>query len=141
MKKKKIIKILLVIFWMGVIFTFSNQKATDSSKLSYGFIKNTIAKTFNINDDEKLKKFVKPIRKTAHFTIYLILGLLVLNCFDVANKKTIIYTVIICLLYSISDEIHQMFIDGRSGEVVDVFIDTLGSFSGSLIYKFWTYKK
>ena len=138
--KKIIIKILLVILWMIVIFCFSNQKATDSSKLSDGFIKNTICKinTSNCNT----KTYVKPVRKSAHFCVYLILGLLVMNCFGV-NKKYILYSVIICLsiviclLYSISDEIHQMFISGRSGELFDVFIDTLGSFIGIIsLYKY-----
>ena len=132
--KKIIIKILLVILWMIVIFCFSNQKATDSSKLSDGFIKNTICKinTSNCNT----KTYVKPVRKSAHFCVYLILGLLVMNCFKI-NKKYILYSVIICLLYSISDEVHQMFISGRSGELLDVFIDTFGSFIGSIsLYKY-----
>lgn len=132
--KKLIIKILLVILWMIVIFCFSNQKATDSTKLSDGFIKNTICK---INSKDCIvKKYVKPVRKSAHFCVYLILGLLVMNCFNI-NKKYIIYSVIICLLYSISDEIHQMFINGRSAELLDVFIDTTGSFIGIFsLYKY-----
>ena len=132
--KKLIIKILLVILWMIVIFCFSNQKATDSTKLSNGFIKNTICK---INTSEcKIEKFVKPVRKSAHFCVYLILGLLVINCFGV-NKKYIIYSLIICLLYSIGDEIHQIFVSGRSAEILDVFIDTFGSFIGIIsLYKY-----
>lgn len=132
--KKLIIKILLVILWMIVIFCFSNQKATDSTKLSNGFIKNTICK---INSKDCIvKKYVKPVRKSAHFCVYLILGLLVMNCFNI-NKKYIIYSVIICLLYSISDEVHQMFINGRSAELFDIFIDTTGSFIGTFIsYKY-----
>ena len=132
--KKLIIKILLVILWMIVIFCFSNQKATDSTKLSNGFIKNTICKINASNCNTKT--YVKPVRKSAHFCVYLILGLLVMNCFNV-NKKYIIYSVIICLLYSITDEVHQIFVSGRSGEVLDVFIDTFGSFIGSVcLYKF-----
>lgn len=132
--KKLIIKILLVILWMIVIFCFSNQKATDSTKLSNGFIKNTICKINASNCNTKA--YVKPVRKSAHFCVYLILGLLVMNCFKI-NKKYILYSVILCLLYSISDEVHQMFISGRSGELFDVFIDTCGSFLGSIcLYKF-----
>ena len=134
--KKLIIKILLVILWMIVIFCFSNQKATDSTKLSNGFIKNTICKVDKSDCDKTINKFFKPVRKSAHFCVYLILGLLVMNCFNF-NKKYIIYSVIICLLYSITDEVHQIFVSGRSGEVLDVFIDTFGSFIGSVcLYKF-----
>ena len=132
--KKLIIKILLVILWMIVIFCFSNQKATDSTKLSNGFIKNTICK-FSDNCDKTIEKSFTPVRKTAHFCVYLILGLLVMNCFNI-NKKYILYSLLICLIYSISDEVHQIFVPGRSGEVFDVLIDTLGSFIGiNILYK------
>ena len=130
---KIIIKVLLVIVWMGVIFCFSNQKATASSRLSDGLIKNTIGKVFNINEKEKLDSFIKPVRKSAHFFLYFVLGLLVLNCFSNINSKSIIYSILICFIYSISDEFHQLFIDGRSAEVLDVFIDTLGASLGVFV--------
>lgn len=129
--RSSIIKISLVIIWMIVIFFFSNQKAVESSKLSDGLIKRTISIIIDDDSNETVKKFVKPVRKTAHFCIYLILGLLVLNCFSL-NRKNIIYAIIICLLYSISDEVHQMYIDGRSSELMDVYIDTLGASIGVL---------
>lgn len=130
--KKKIIKILLVIIWMLVIFFFSNEPATESSKLSNSFIKHTISKILHDDSSKTIEKYTKPVRKTAHFCVYLILGLLVLNCFDI-NKKYILYALLICFIYSISDEVHQFFISGRSCEVFDVFIDTFGSMIGITI--------
>lgn len=132
--KKTIIKVLLVILWMIVIFCFSNQVSDDSTKLSNGFIRNTICKV-NKDCDKVIEKTFTPVRKCAHFFIYLILGILVMNCFNI-DKKYIIYSVIICFLYSISDEVHQIFVSGRSGEVLDVLIDTCGSFLGiNILYK------
>lgn len=134
--KKKIIKIILVIIWMIVIFSFSNQKAVDSTKLSDGFIRNTISKVINDDRPETISKFVTPVRKSAHFLEYLVLGLLVMNCFNI-DKKYMLYSLIICLLYSISDEVHQIFVPGRSCEALDVVIDTTGSFIGILCnYKY-----
>ena len=127
--KKKIIKILLVIIWMIIIFCFSNDPAPKSSKLSDGFIKNTISKVIKDDSKETVEKLTKPVRKSAHFCVYLILGLLVLNCFEI-SKKNVIYALIICLLYSISDEFHQLFIEGRSCELLDVCIDTIGASLG-----------
>lgn len=133
--KKIIIKITLVILWMIVIFCFSNQVSDDSTKLSNGVIRNTICK-ISKDCDKTIEKTFKPVRKCAHFCVYLILGLLVMNCFKI-KKKYIIYSVFICLLYSISDEIHQIFVPGRSGELLDVFIDTFGSFIGIIsCYKY-----
>ena len=41
------------------------------------------------------------------------------------------------MLYSISDEIHQIFVPGRSCELLDVFIDTCGSLIGIIsCYKY-----
>ena len=129
-------KLLLVILWMLVIFTFSNQKADDSTKLSDGLILRTVRIIEKIthkqySDEEILDKFVKPVRKIAHFTIYFILGILVYIYIDEYNLKNIILiSLLICFMYSISDEIHQIFVDGRSGEIKDVCIDTLGSMLG-----------
>ena len=125
--KKKIIKVLLVIIWMIIIFCFSNDPAPKSSKLSDGFIKKTISKVIKDDSKETVEKLTKPVRKCAHFFLYFVLGILVFNCY---NEKELLYALIICLLYSISDEIHQIFIVGRSCELFDIFIDTIGSFFG-----------
>ena len=141
MKKKKIVKIILVLVWMSIIFLFSHQKADDSTKTSNTFIKSTIGTVFNIKDQDKLNQFIKPVRKSVHFFLYLVLGILVIICFYDVNKKTILISIGICILYSISDEIHQIFVKGRSAEVLDVFIDTAGSSLGILICKLKAAKK
>lgn len=79
---------------------------------------------------------VKPIRKLAHFTIYMILGIAVMNymnTYKMDNKRRIILTIIVGMLYATSDEIHQLFVPGRSAEVRDVCIDTLGVICGVII--------
>ena len=72
------------------------------------------------------------VRKSAHFIGYMILGILVfifICQFEDINKKFII-SWIICIIYAASDEIHQLFVPGRSGQVRDVLIDSAGSFLG-----------
>ena len=141
---KKIIKLTFIILWMTLIFLFSNQKADDSSKLSDGLIVK-VANVFvdkNLSTSKKetiLEKYTTIVRKTAHFAIYLVLGILVINFFCEYNIKHIILaSIMVCLLYSITDEVHQLFIEGRSGEVRDVLIDTIGSFVG--IYSYYIFK-
>lgn len=136
----KVVKIILVVIWMTVIFCFSNQKAEDSSKLSDGVIIK-VAKIFvrdNISKEKKqelIQKYTFIIRKMAHFTVYLILGILVINMISSFNlKNVIIMSVSICFLYALSDEFHQLFVDGRSCELRDVLIDTIGSYIGIFIY-------
>lgn len=131
-----------MILWMSLIFCFSNQKADDSSKLSDGLIVK-VANVFvdnNLSNEKKeviLNKYTMLVRKTAHFGIYLILGILVINLlieYNINIKYLILISLVICLLYSISDEFHQLFIKGRSGEVRDVLIDSTGSLVGICSY-------
>ena len=78
------------------------------------------------------------VRKTGHFGEYGILGalwiLLLLSFEKIRNiKKRIIWLTAmgICLVYAVSDEIHQGFVDGRTPKVLDVGIDTLGGLAGA----------
>lgn len=133
---------------MGVIFSLSNQVADDSTLLSDGFIESTIGNVYKLIDsdvsDDSLnlikKKYSHPVRKMAHFTVYLILGLFVFNFFKLFNINVVACSILICFLYACSDEFHQMFVMGRSGEFLDVLIDTTGSFIGIMIFNF-IYKK
>lgn len=118
MKKRDLI---LVIIWMIVIFIMSALDGTTSAEES-NIIVNIISKLFNITDITTLTIIV---RKLAHFTEYFILGLLLINLFK-NNNKRYLYTIIIGVIYAISDEIHQLFVPGRSCDIKDVMIDTLG---------------
>ncbi len=40
---------------------------------------------------------------------------------------------VIAVLYACSDEIHQLFIDGRAGQVADVLVDASGAAIGCLL--------
>ncbi len=38
------------------------------------------------------------------------------------------------ILYAVSDEVHQLFVPGRGGQLTDVIIDTAGAGAGLGIY-------
>ena len=63
------------------------------------------------------------LRKLAHITIF---GVLWLTLARAAHWRRPIVTAIIALLYAISDEVHQSFVEGRHGSPVDVLIDAVG---------------
>lgn len=127
---------------MGLIFVLSNDTAEESSKKSDGLIvrcvQDIIKRDLSTKEKEKVLKYlVKPVRKSAHFFLYFVLGILIINLFksfELFNYKTIILAVLLCFLYACSDEIHQLFIKGRSCEVRDILIDTIGSLSGISVY-------
>ncbi|QCX34380.1 VanZ family protein [Caloramator sp. E03] len=69
------------------------------------------------------------------FFVYLVLGILLLNALrrnDVIRNNSIV--ILICVLYAISDEFHQVFVPGRGPNIRDVFIDSTGTLVGILIY-------
>lgn len=141
MNKKVIIKAILVILWMSVIFIFSSQNGVDSSKLSHGLTYKVVElfKGKDYPEDKKeecVEKLGLFIRKGAHFFVYFVLAILVyilLIEFKISTTKLILYTILICILYAITDELHQGFINGRAARVFDVFIDTSGATLSTII--------
>lgn len=119
-----------MVLWMIFIFIMSSMNETTSSNQS-GFFVSLITNLFNIKNIEILTTIV---RKMAHFTEYFILGILVINSLDISNKRYL-YSFIIGFIYAISDEVHQLFIVGRSGKIFDVLIDSLGIIMSIFIYK------
>jgi len=54
---------------------------------------------------------------------------------NIRRAKIIVFTIIFGIIYAASDELHQAFVPYRSVSGFDVFIDTMGSLVGSLIYR------
>jgi VanZ family protein len=119
-----------VFLWMVVIFNLSSQPVHQSNKLSTG-VTQVIVKTVKkvaTKSEFDIKKLNHYVRKNAHFFAYLILGVLVMNAL---RGKSL--ALLICVLYAISDEVHQMFVPGRGPQVKDVFIDSAGVAVGILV--------
>ena len=115
---KKIFR-LLTLGIMLTIFWFSNQDANVSDTQS-GFF-------------AMLLPFlpVWVIRKIAHMTLSAILAFCA-ACSQIkpSFKKVLLF----CACYACTDEFHQLFIPGRSGEIRDVCIDCLGACIGFLLF-------
>lgn len=136
---KKYYKWLVVFLWMILIFLFSNEPGITSTETSNFFVKRVafLEDCFGIPLD--ILTFL--IRKSAHFFLYFVLGVLVSNATR-GIKKYWIVALLLCLLYACTDEIHQLFVIGRSGELKDVFIDFMGSSLGIYcIYYFYKLRK
>ena len=139
MKSKKLFYVLIAFIWMITIFSFSNKNSTTSNNTSKKLIYNVVSlyeniSGHNIDKDKVINKLNYPIRKLAHFSLYFLLGIIIyqlVNCFNVKHKFLI--TILICFLYATGDEVHQLFVAGRSSRVLDVFIDTSGSISSLII--------
>jgi VanZ family protein len=132
-----------VILWMAVIFMFSAQNSGESSGISLKItdqIAEIIIPSFNgmslIEKTKIIDNLHYFIRKTAHAGAYFIFGILcilLMNTYKIKNYNKIIISLIICLVYAFSDELHQAFVPGRGPSVYDVGIDFCGSFIGVFI--------
>ena len=141
----RIICLVLVLLWMGAIFLFSSETADESAALS-GSITERFARFF-FRDwflpanasvlSERLGKLEYLIRKSAHFTEYLILGGLLALFMSTIRMKygfRIMISILVGILYAISDELHQSHVDGRAMQSFDVLIDSGGVMVGALVF-------
>lgn len=136
-----------VILWMSLIFYLSSQAAEQSAQLSNG-ITEAIIRII-----EKIAPNIKPdiggisyfIRKNAHFTAYMVLGILASNALvrhrpgRGTGRYNSIFAFLLCVAYAISDEMHQLFVPGRAGQAMDVLIDSAGALFG--IGMFFVFRK
>ena len=128
-----IISLILVALWMLVIFLMSSEVAGTSSARSDEIVR-TI-QSIGVSAPTDLLTFL--VRKAAHICAYFVLGILLFNLlkeYDLGVKKMIFISIAIAMLYACTDEIHQMIVPGRSGEVRDVLIDTAGAAVGVVVY-------
>lgn len=125
----KLFLILFVIFSIGGMFYFSSQTAIVSSIQSQFFI-DLIYKLFGI----RISSFI--IRKLAHIFMFILISI---------SMTILIYTIcrnlllsiglstILSIIYACMDEYMQTFIEGRSGSIKDVIIDSCGVVIGIII--------
>lgn len=143
--KRKILRIVLwlaVILWMAVIFAFSAQSGSASTGTSDGIVDQVVEGMFgtadrNIIPDSIRIKVSFYVRKAAHFTAFMLLGILCTASLGVDVKRSLTRGAVslgICVLYAVSDEIHQLFVPGREGRLLDVGIDSAGALCGILVF-------
>lgn len=121
--KRRIAWFVLMIVTMAVIFYFSGQPGEKSNAVG-----NAVAQTMNITPanewvDESHTELLLGLnlRKLAHIALFGVLGLCAYGWVLSVPKA-----VLICLGYSVFDELHQIFVPGREAKTMDVVIDAIG---------------
>lgn len=106
---KTMLRMVPMVITMGAIFFLSHQTG-----------------------DQLSLPAIPGIDKLGHMVVYGILAGTILFAFSENQKSTkppsvMVLTVIFCILYGITDEIHQSFIPGRFVSIYDVFADGAGA--------------
>lgn len=154
MKKaiKIIILFLIAAFWMFCIFKLSGMNSTNSNGKSTGIINLFIEDALDITNEygitnshpneEKLERASElinaPMRKVAHASVYFVLAFFVMIVLNIIfdHKKyllTLLIALIICIGFAATDEYHQTYVNGRTGQFMDVIIDSAGAVVRSFI--------
>lgn len=127
-----------VVGWMALIFYLSHQPASASASLSFG-VTDWLLSVIRVALPSwglELDQFHFFVRKAAHFFAYFVLGVLSFHAFlksGVHVRKSVIFAFLFSVLYAISDETHQLFVQGRAAQVLDVLIDSVGAFFGIIV--------
>lgn len=113
-----LIILLLGTFWL--IFGFSNQNSKESKgismKVSEGIINITGGKDSKASKTKRIKKLEPIIRKLAHFSIYTVVGFLLMalaSTYKLNDQRRLLIALIVGFLYACSDEIHQLFVSRK----------------------------
>lgn len=139
---RKYLPIFLLVLHCTVIFFFSAQPANESSEVSQGLLQKIlgIIPVTKMMSVEKMNFAEHILRKTAHFSLYSLLGVYAyLSASSLKFSRKIISSLGFCLVYAVSDEIHQMFSPGRSCQMSDVILDFAGSMVGIFLTAFAIY--
>ena len=135
---KKAIYLILVLLTLTGIFLLSNQSSKDSNKISKYIVNKGVVLYTEVTkkqiDNKMIDRLNYYVRKVAHFTEYFILGIfiyLLFNSFDSSNR--LLYSLILCFVFALIDELHQKLTGYRDPRMMDVLIDTIGSATAFLV--------
>ena len=152
----RVLTTVLTLAVMAMIFAFSTQDAQKSDETS-GVISKKI--TLTVYPDYETYEPVRQkavydgvqyvVRKCAHFSEYTLLGFLLRLCLESwfgkklrarntheswrGRLKLPALSLFLGAVYAETDELHQMLIDGRSGQWTDVLLDSGGVLFGVLL--------
>ena len=141
-----VILVLLFVVNLAVIYAFSAESGEESGSRSAGItatVVRVLYPNFDEFEEEEAQRVLTSthhfVRKAAHFSEFALLGVLsaaillfLSACVPPLKIKiwmTLLFPPLFCLLYAVSDEVHQIF-SGRGPRVTDVLIDFGGAVTG-----------
>ena len=145
----RVLSTALVLIVMTAIFFFSSQRQKQSERLSSpignavwdsGFLESDLFNPIRESYKQSRQPFMlfaqRLARKSAHVFIFTVLGFLLRICLESwfsGKKHLLLSAFLIGAVYAVSDEVHQLFVPGRTGSVQDILLDCGGIILGVLI--------
>lgn len=142
-----------ILLWTGGIYKLSSMNTNSSNGKSESIISVFIEDTLEITnkygitdshpDENKIIKTTsllnKPLRKVMHASVYFVLAFLIILFVNYLfkNKKywlSFLISFLSIVILALLDEYHQSFVFGRTSDIMDILIDTVGGLAGILFY-------
>jgi VanZ family protein len=119
-----------------MMYYFSSQPGLEALPL---LEKLQLLPDINLRDLDKDLETIA--RKAGHIIEYAMLYILVHVVsgrlfFRKGEKKTaqtVFFSLLFCFFFALSDEYHQLFVEDRSGRILDICVDIFGVFLGQLL--------
>ena len=147
--KRQAVFVVLSVMFAVVIFCFSARNGIESTEDSYAVgmeVGRIVHPDFEEwSGDEQLtfaEKVDHPVRKLAHATEYAVFAMLLCGAWcsgHRSRKREVLSAWATATVYAMTDEFHQLFVPGRSGQVRDVLLDSCGAAVGVLLVLFVTW--
>lgn len=145
--KKILLPLTATVLCMIGIFLLSAQPATVSAGNSRELVSKVVNATVEVIGEnltqlqlaELVDKINAAAREFMHAVVYFVLGIFAqLTMLSIRKEKALsgFVTFIFCVIYGITDEIHQLFVPGRAFQVSDLFMDAAGAAAAVLLVLF-----
>lgn len=139
-KIRKRIFLILMVLWMAGIFLFSsrtgNESAADSGRMGRLAGELFVPGFEDWSPDAQdafAARIDHPVRKAAHASEYALLAVLASGVYLPGKRRiSSVYPWLTASIYAATDEFHQLFVPGRSGQISDVILDSTGALAGTL---------
>lgn len=125
---------LAVVLWASVIFLFSTDRF--SHERTTGFFLPLLGWLFPGARPADLRAIHAVLRKLAHFSEYLVLGVLLYRALPVGRGGALGragLALALAAAYAVTDELHQGFVPGRTPSATDFLIDVSGAAAGQVL--------
>ena len=132
---RKVLWLLVLIAYTMFIFANSMTPAVESSRQS-GYVLGGVQRMLASLGVGEIGITEHIIRKLAHFTEYAGLGLLLCQAvkgFFSGRERRYVTALLGCFI-PFADETIQLFVEGRSGQISDVWLDMSGVLFGTLLW-------
>lgn len=154
--KKRIVLIIMVVIavlWGVIIYKLSDMNTINSNSRSTDIITIFLEKGLELTNDlgitnshpneSKIEHastlLNSPVRKLMHASVYFVLAFIIIIFVNMLFKNnkyllSLFITIVLCFVFAMTDEYHQTLVVGRTGQFLDVIIDTAGALVGTLFY-------